>query len=146
MRETGQTAHWVSLILVAGGLTLMFAALVRTDSWKVKPIHRPLRIWLSASMRQQYRKLRGRDEAQPADIPELRTMAEALIKNRWLSLFTFGAVVGQVGQAITEGPLWRGLVAGFVVLVAGLAGLTEVQARVGEAFLRSHPAPGAPEP
>jgi hypothetical protein len=146
MGATGSIAHWVSLILIflGGGLLLVYTILGLRTPWRKSGVLTSLGLFLSTVRRGQYHQLRNPDAVAADQVPELRTTAKALVKNRLELLLSLGMSLLQIGIAIPNGPLWGGLVACMVVVLAGASVLTERQARVGEAFLRRYPAPPVP--
>ena len=90
---------------------------------------------------------RGQTPITSEEMPALQAAARVWVGQRWQLLFCFGASIAQFGSNISSsGPRRYRFTIGFIAFLAVVAVFTERRARLGAAFLASHPVSQTPNP
>jgi len=146
VHEPGHIAGIVGPILTAlgAGLVLLSAVITLAKGGNTKsPALTP---WSPLSRRLRA-SARGQVQIAPEELPALQAGAKIWVRQRWQLLLCFGASIAQFGSNISApGPRRYRFTIAFTAFMAVLALFTERRARLGAAFLASHPIPQPANP
>jgi hypothetical protein len=144
--EPGHIAGQVGPILTMLGAALILASLILTSERGgfASGLSHASRSPLSRQLRESIRK---QTPIPPEKLPALQAAARVWIAQRWHLLFCLGASIAQFGSNLGHsGSRRHAFTAALIALMAVTAVLTERRARLGSAFLASHPISEPPNP
>jgi len=146
MNEPGHVAGQVGPLLSLLGVALIALSMILTMVKGGYSTGMSLTPW-SPLGRRLRECVRGPVPIPPDELPSLRAAAQVWVGQRWQILFCLGASIAQFGgQLGYPGSRRHAFTAVFTTLMAASAAVTERRARLGRAFLASHPNTGAPGP
>ncbi|HST80841.1 MAG TPA: hypothetical protein VLL08_03755 [Kineosporiaceae bacterium] len=146
MDEPGHIAGIVGPLLTMFGAGLIVLSLILTSVKGGFTTGFSLTPWSPLSRRLR-ECARGQASIPSEELPILQAVARVWVGQRSQLLFCLGASIAQFGSSLGYSGVWRDVfTVAFTALMAATAVLTERRARLGAAFLASHPLPGPPNP